>query len=331
MRLSEPPVPVPVTAAAAKLALAGEVERPLCGDVHPRARRTDLDGNRRIVRFRSSSSPRFDTLAVASAVRCRRRRRPRPSRGHRQRRPSSLVPYRNVNGSASASMASYRARAPSSPHGRPRTAAQEPDPASPAPSRLRMSLTTALRRAEWPSMSARYSASAGRGSHGRRRPDNAEFPSTRVRPGFRQSSRRREVLKMWDSSDSAHTRPDWLFNRGADRPSFDSGDRCRCRTATGAALLHRGFFALFMGSFARGCVSPVAISGGTSSRPARTGVFSAASRASSRRRTPSVFSPTGARVHDMKVRLCRTGVLSERRSADSLGREDSDHARGAVD
>ena len=28
-----------------------------------------------------------------------------------------------------------------------------------------------------------------------------------------------------------------------------------------------------MGSFARGCVSPVAISGGTSSRPARTGVF----------------------------------------------------------
>ena len=62
----------------------------------------------------------------------------------------------------------------------------------------------------------------------------------------------------------------------------------------GAALLHRGFFALFMGSFARGCVSPVAISGGTSSRPARTGVFSAASRASSRRRTPSVFSPTGA-------------------------------------
>ena len=49
-----------------------------------------------------------------------------------------------------------------------------------------------------------------------------------------------------------------------------------------------------MGSFARGCVSPVAISGRTSSRPARTGVFSAASRASSRRRTPSVFSPTGA-------------------------------------
>ena len=30
----------------------------------------------------------------------------------------------------------------------------------------------------------------------------------------------------------------------------------------GAALLHRGFFALFMGSFARGCVSPVVISGG---------------------------------------------------------------------
>ena len=34
--------------------------------------------------------------------------------------------------------------------------------------------------------------------------------------------------------------------------------------------------------------------GGTSSRPARTGVFPAASRASSRRRTPSVFSPSGA-------------------------------------
>ena len=66
------------------------------------------------------------------------------------------------------------------------------------------------------------------------------------------------------------------------------------RNPQGAALLRRGFFALFMGSFARGCVSPVAISGGTSSRPARTGVFSAASRASSRRRTPSVFSPTGA-------------------------------------
>ena len=59
-------------------------------------------------------------------------------------------------------------------------------------------------------------------------------------------------------------------------------------------FLCRGFFALFMGSFARECVSPVAISGGgTSSRPARAGVFPAASRAS-RRRTPSVFSPTGA-------------------------------------
>ena len=30
----------------------------------------------------------------------------------------------------------------------------------------------------------------------------------------------------------------------------------------GAALFRRGFFALFMGSFARECVSPVAISGG---------------------------------------------------------------------
>ena len=73
-----------------------------------------------------------------------------------------------------------------------------------------------------------------------------------------------------------------------------STDPERVDNELGAALLHRGFFALFMGSFARGCVSPVAISGGTSSRPARTGVFSAASRASSRRRTPSVFSPTGA-------------------------------------
>ena len=36
----------------------------------------------------------------------------------------------------------------------------------------------------------------------------------------------------------------------------------------------------------------------------RTGVFSAASRASSRRRTPSVFSPTGARVHVRFVRCC---------------------------
>ena len=41
-----------------------------------------------------------------------------------------------------------------------------------------------------------------------------------------------------------------------DRPA-DRGD-----PAGGAALLRRGFFALFMGSFARECVSPVAISGG---------------------------------------------------------------------
>ena len=67
--------------------------------------------------------------------------------------------------------------------------------------------------------------------------------------------------------------------------SVKPGVLARLRTVTGAALLHRGFFALFMGSFARGCVSPVAISGGTSSRPARTGVFSAASRASSRPNT----------------------------------------------
>ena len=60
-----------------------------------------------------------------------------------------------------------------------------------------------------------------------------------------------------------------------------------------------------MGSFARGCVSPVAISGRTSSRPARTGVFSAASRASSRRRTPSVFSPTGALPSGAALVRCR--------------------------
>ena len=84
-----------------------------------------------------------------------------------------------------------------------------------------------------------------------------------------------------------------LIDHYLPKPAIDRTTWRMVDLLKGAALLHRGFFALFMGSFARGCVSPVAISGGTSSRPARTGVFSAASRASSRRRTPSVFSPTG--------------------------------------
>ena len=43
-----------------------------------------------------------------------------------------------------------------------------------------------------------------------------------------------------------------------------SQQRQCCRTASllGAALLRRGVFALFMGLFARGCVSPVLLSGG---------------------------------------------------------------------
>lgn len=89
-------------------------------------------------RFHSSTSPRFDTRAVASTVR-RRRRRPRPSRGRRQ---ASLVPYRNDSGLWSTSKLC----------------------ASPPPA----SMTLTLRRAEWPLMLARCSASAGRGSHGPR-------------------------------------------------------------------------------------------------------------------------------------------------------------------
>ena len=46
-----------------------------------------------------------------------------------------------------------------------------------------------------------------------------------------------------------------------------------------------------MGLFARGCVSPVLIFGGTATKPARTRVFPAASRASKRCRTPSVCPP----------------------------------------
>ena len=50
------------------------------------------------------------------------------------------------------------------------------------------------------------------------------------------------------SPDRYATDPDWQHVTGGHRE--------------GAALLRRGFFALFMGSFARECVSPVAISGG---------------------------------------------------------------------
>ena len=61
-------------------ALELDPRRSLAGSCR-RARRT-TGGNRRIVGFAHRPAPRFDTLAVASAVR-RRRRRPRPSRGHR--------------------------------------------------------------------------------------------------------------------------------------------------------------------------------------------------------------------------------------------------------
>ena len=59
----------------------------------------------------------------------------------------------------------------------------------------------------------------------------------------------------------------------------------------GAALLRRGVFALFMGLFARGCVSPVLISGGQQPSQRVPASFPAASRASKRCRTPSVCPP----------------------------------------
>ena len=69
----------------------------------------------------------------------------------------------------------------------------------------------------------------------------------------------------------------------------------------GAALFRRGVFALFMGLFARGCVSPVLIFGGTATKPARTRVFPAASRASKRCRTPSVCPPQARSLLDIRA------------------------------
>ena len=152
--------------------------------------------------------------------------------------------------------------------------------------------------------------SAGQRLHGRGRgPARRLLVIVRGSPGcwrYRGSDRNwtpvdRKML-WWPPASSSQQRERVLTGVKARRfapPPLCGADGLDAGSAhvgfhTGAALLHRGFFALFMGSFARGCVSPVAISGGTSSRPARTGVFSAASRASSRRRTPSVFSPTGA-------------------------------------
>ena len=69
----------------------------------------------------------------------------------------------------------------------------------------------------------------------------------------------------------------------------------------GAALLRREVFALFMGLFARGCVSPVLSSGGTATKPARTRVFPAASRASKRYRIPSVCPPRARSLLDIRA------------------------------
>ena len=52
----------------------------------------------------------------------------------------------------------------------------------------------------------------------------------------------------------------WSTHPRLPEPALD--ERRGIGSDLGAALLRRGFFALFMGSFARECVSPVAISGG---------------------------------------------------------------------
>ena len=86
--------------------------------------------------------------------------------------------------------------------------------------------------------------------------------------------------------------------------AWDAGEdqmSARGRPPTGAALLRRGVFALFMGLFARGCVSPVLLSGGTATKPARTRVFPAASRASKRYRTPSVCPPRARSLLDIRA------------------------------
>ena len=56
-----------------------------------------------------------------------------------------------------------------------------------------------------------------------------------------------------------------------------------------------------MGLFARGCVSPVLLSEGTATKPARTRVFPAASRASKRYRTPSVCPPRARSLLDIRA------------------------------
>ena len=66
------------------------------------------------------------------------------------------------------------------------------------------------------------------------------------------------------------------------------------RIEKGAALLRRGVCALFMGLFARGCVSPVLISGGQQPSQHVPASFPAASRASKRYRIPVGLSPSGA-------------------------------------
>ena len=59
----------------------------------------------------------------------------------------------------------------------------------------------------------------------------------------------------WNASDM---KPVWLMNLTARGTPLGTG----IGGALGAALLRRGVFVLFMGLFARGCVSPVLISGG---------------------------------------------------------------------
>ena len=73
------------------------------------------------------------------------------------------------------------------------------------------------------------------------------------------------------------------------------------RSAAGAALLSRGVFALFMGLFARGCVSPVLSSGGQQPSQHVPRVFPAASRASKRHRIPLVCPPRARSLLDIRA------------------------------
>ena len=77
----------------------------------------------------------------------------------------------------------------------------------------------------------------------------------------------------------------------------------------GAALLRRGVFALFMGLFARGCVSPVLLSGGQASAYPR---LSGGQPSSKRYRTPSVCPPRARSLLDIRAARAQTCDLDDR-------------------